>query len=199
MPPLLAVLDYDWYYHFQPPRYNWNIVESDVKHHKPNQCRTFYTFFLLYHVITNTIIFNAGLEKRLALCPELKHLFRLAQHISLDECYRVVKILRLSDITWSDIQNTNEYDIPIKKFCALHKWRDQVEKKMSKPTFQHLYDALAEMKKEHVLCQVGNNCSHRWLFNCIKGYICSHRWLFDCIVGNNCSHRWLLNCIVGND
>jgi hypothetical protein len=118
-------------------------------------------FFKLYHVITNTIIFNAGLEKHLELCPELEHLFRLAQHISLDECYRLVKILKLSDITWSNIQDTDEYDITIKKLVALNKWKYQVKKKMSKPTFLQLYDALAEMKKEHVLCQVGNNCSHR--------------------------------------
>jgi hypothetical protein len=67
----------------------------------------------------------------------------------------------LSDITWSNIKDTAEYDVAIKKFVALHKWKDQVKKNMSKPTFQQLYDALAKMKKEHILCQVGNNCSHR--------------------------------------
>jgi len=25
-----------WFFPAPPPRYNWNIVESGVKHHKPN-------------------------------------------------------------------------------------------------------------------------------------------------------------------
>jgi hypothetical protein len=111
---------------------------------------------------TNTIIFNAGLdEKCLALHPGDKHFFRLAKLITLDECYRVVTGLGLSKITWDDIQNMDRYDIPDKKGVALCKWRDQKEKDMSKTSFQELSDALAKEKKTHVLCQVGNNCSHK--------------------------------------
>jgi hypothetical protein len=55
----------------------------------------------------------------------------------------------------------DRYDILDKKGVALCKWRDQKEKDMSKTSFQELSDALAKEKKTHVLCQVGNNCSHK--------------------------------------
>ena len=93
--------------------------------------------------------------------PGDKHFFRLAKLLTLDECYRVVTGLGLSKITWNDIQNMDRYDILDKKGVALCKWRDQKEKDMSKTSFQELSDALAKEKKTHVLCQVGNNCSHK--------------------------------------
>jgi hypothetical protein len=152
LPPLLAVLYFDWYYHFQ--------------------CRSFYAKlyylpFYLYHIITNTIIFYAGLDaKDLALHPEDKHLFRLAKLIKLAECYNLVIKLGLSDTAWDDIQYT---DSTVKKFVALCKWKGLKYTQMSKPSFKELSDTLAEDYGTHFLCQVGNNCSHRWLFNCIIG------------------------------
>ena len=171
LPPHLAVLDFDWYYHFQ--------------------CRTFYTKlyylpFYLYHIITNTIIFYAGLDaKHLALPPEDKHLFRLAKFVTLDECSRYVIQLGLSSTTWKDIEQSTRFDNTVQKFLALCKWNNLKQTQMSKPSFKELSDILTKDYDTHFLCQVRNNCSHRWLF--------------DCIVGNNCSHRWLFNCMVGND
>jgi hypothetical protein len=149
---LLIVSDYDWYYHFQ--------------------CRTLYTkvyylSFKLYHIITYTIIFNAGLDaKDLALHPEDKHLFRLAQLIKVDEFNSLVIKLRLSQTIWDDYQHMYSSQIKVAKFLTLCEWRN----KRSKSSFQELYDALAADHDTHFLCQVGNNCNHRWLFNWIVGY-----------------------------
>jgi len=41
-PPLIYVWWFWWWCLLQRPRYNWNIVESGVKHHKP----TFYKFHI---------------------------------------------------------------------------------------------------------------------------------------------------------
>ena len=43
---------------FPPPRYNWNIVESGPKHHKPNQKRQKLSkvFLLQYIIYLNTNI-----------------------------------------------------------------------------------------------------------------------------------------------
>ena len=112
--------------------------------------------------ITNTIIFNAGLDaKHLALQPDDKHLFRLAERIDVDACTSLFLKLGLLSTTWKDIQHMHGNDITVAKFFALCKWKDLKYKKYSNPSFQELSDALAKDYHTHFLCQVGNKCSHR--------------------------------------
>jgi hypothetical protein len=196
LPLLSDVLHFDWYYYFQ--------------------CGSFYTklYYLsieLYHIITNVIIFNAGLDANvLALHPEDNHIFRLAKLITEKQCYRLVIKLGMSNNAWKDnsdlYSNTSKV---IMRFCALRERKDR----RFDSSFRELSNALAEDYHTHLLCQVGNYCSHRclfncmvcnnyshrWLVHCIIGSNCSHRWLLYCMVGNKCSHRWLFNCIVGNN
>ena len=60
---LPQVVGFLWVLRFPPPRYNWHIVESGIKHRKPNQTKPefkiIYTHVVTYHLkITNTEITN---------------------------------------------------------------------------------------------------------------------------------------------
>ena len=119
-------------------------------------------YIYLYHIITNTIICNAGLgAKDLALRPEDKHLFRLAKLINVKACTSLFIRLGLPQPTWDEIQHMYRNDITVAKFVAFCKWKDLRHQQMSEPSFRELSDALAEDYDTHLLCQVGNNCSHR--------------------------------------
>ena len=117
----------------------------------------------MYHIITNTIILNAGLDvKQLVMNPTEKDFMRLANHITIDECHSVVLKLGLSNVKWDDIQHTTKYNVVTKRFLAFCHWSNEKEKNLFRPTFQELSNALNLIKVEekHPLCQVGNNCSH---------------------------------------
>jgi hypothetical protein len=96
------------------------------------------------------------------LIPKEKDFIRLAEHITLEECHRVVKKLGVSNVKWDDIQQKLLYDASDKRFLAFCSWSNQKEKERIDPTFQDLSDALnlAEVEDKHALCHVGNNCSH---------------------------------------
>jgi hypothetical protein len=167
-----SVLDFDWYYHFQCGSFYTKV------YYPPFSCIRFWLILpfstqnflhkgilaqiLIYHIIANTIIFNTGLDATdLALHPEDKHLFRLAERLDVDACTSLFIKLGLSQTTWKNIQNKDRYDDTVKIFFALCKWKDLKYKQKSKPSFKELSDALAEDYHTHFICQVGNNCSHR--------------------------------------
>ena len=121
----------------------------------PLYTKVYYLSFQLYHIITYTIIFNAGLDaKDLSFRPEDKHLFRLAQLITVDQFNSLVIKLRLSQTIWDEYRYMYNSNIKVAKFLTLCEWRNKRSK-----SFQELYDALAA--DTHFLCQVGNNCNHR--------------------------------------
>ena len=112
----------------------------------------------MYHIITNIIIFYAGLDaKDLALYPEDKHLFRLAGLISKPEFRDVFLKLGLPCTTWDYIEDMAIVDPTVEQFLALCKWRELMRNKKAKPSFQELFNVLPS----HVLCQVGTNHSQR--------------------------------------
>ena len=96
------------------------------------------------------------------MIPKEKDFIRLAEHITLEECHRVVKNLGLSNVKWDDIQRKSQYDDQSKRFVAFCIWNNEKEKWATKPTFQQLSDALklSDVDDKHALCKVGNNCSH---------------------------------------
>ena len=95
------------------------------------------------------------------MIPKEKDFIRLAEHITSEECHRVVRNLGLSEVKWDDIQHKSLYDNHSKRFVAFCIWSK--EKEGTQPTFQELSDALklSDVKDKHALCKVGNNCSHR--------------------------------------
>ena len=117
----------------------------------------------MYHIIANTIIVYAGLnEHELALHPEDKHLFRLATLISLEKCYKLVAKLGLPDSTWDYIHDTTRNSLTDMKFQALCAWKGHKQRLMGMPSFKEIAEALDKVDcHNHVLCQVGNNHSHR--------------------------------------
>ena len=83
---------YNW-----PPLYNWNIVESGVKHHKPNQTKPetilndFFSVIVLSGEATNTIVFDltrSGLESTI-YHTRGEHV----NHYTTDTVTRFVKLL----------------------------------------------------------------------------------------------------------
>jgi hypothetical protein len=131
----------------------------------------------VYHIITNTIILNAGLdEKQLAMEPKEKDFMRLAKLITIDECHGVVVKLGLTHVEWDDILVKTTYDSLAKRFVAFYYWKNEKANEMYTPTYQKLFDAfnLIKVKQKHPLCQVGNNCNHMHQFNYILGNNCSH-------------------------
>ena len=96
------------------------------------------------------------------MIPKEKDFIRLAEHITLEECHRVVKNLGWSKVKWDDIQHKSQYEVHFKRFDAFCIWSDEKEKEATQPTFQELSDALklSDVEDIHALCKVGNNCSH---------------------------------------
>jgi hypothetical protein len=131
----------------------------------------------VYHIITNTIILNAGLdENQLAIEPKEKDFMRLAKLITTNECQDVVVKLKLTHVEWEDILSKTTYDSLAKRFLAFCYWKNKMAKNLETPTYQQLSDAFKsiKVKQKHPLCQVGNNCNHMQQFNCILGNNCSH-------------------------
>ena len=112
---------------------------------------------------TNTVIFNAGLRpEELESEPKDKHLFRLANLIDINECTRFFEKLGLSSNTWNNMESQYRHAPTASKFFALYQWKGQKKKKDLKQSFQELSHALsAGGYTVHLLCKVGNNCSHR--------------------------------------
>jgi hypothetical protein len=117
----------------------------------------------VYHIITNTIILNAGLdENQLAIEPKEKDFMRLAKLITTSECQDVVVKLELTHVEWEDILNKTTYDSLARRFLAFCHWKNEMGKNLETPTYQQLSDAFKsiKVKQKHPLCQVGNNCNH---------------------------------------
>ena len=112
---------------------------------------------------TNTIIFNAGLlPEKLVSKPNDKHLFRLAKCIDINECTSFFEKLGLSSTTWNNIRSQYPHETTVSTFFALYAWKGHKKKNDLNPSFQELSDALsAGGYTVHLLCKVGNNCSHR--------------------------------------
>ena len=112
---------------------------------------------------TNTVIFNAGLRpEELGSEPKDKHLFRLANLIDINECTRFFEKLGLSSNTWNNMESQYRHAPTASKFFALYQWKGQKKKKDLKQSLQELSHALsAGGYTVHLLCKVGNNCSHR--------------------------------------
>ena len=88
-----------WVHLFPPPRYNWNIVESGLKHHKPNlNNSSFFSHFRYDEERHNCFDFvldflqscdiqelMSVVQNKLTLCQDLviKHTHRAAAYISL--------------------------------------------------------------------------------------------------------------------
>ena len=83
-------------------------------------------------------------------------MFRLAELIDINQCHTLVIKLGFSQPAWSDITIVHKDEPLVTRFLALCNWKDS----RSESSFQELYDALPEDCSTHVLCQVGNYCSH---------------------------------------
>ena len=145
----------------------------------------------MYHIITNTIIFNAGpTTDYLAQKPKDKHLFRLAILLSSEECFTIInKLITLKHTIWEEMKVQYEYNMALHKFFGFLEWTKLMCKYEREPLLQDLFDVLEDVNDIHLLCQVSTNCSDRCLFKCMVGKNCINRLLSNCIVGNNCSHR----------
>lgn len=95
---------------------------------------------------------QALIKKTFELCPEDKHLARLAVLIDMDRFHEFVIRLGLSEADWKVIEYRHDKcDANMMKIDALYEWK----KKVKNPSFQGLHDAVTGIENDcHILCQI---------------------------------------------